>query len=231
MIDVMTAITVRAFAPERRVDALRRRKQLVFRPARYTYRSMTESEILSMFRRSGALLDGHFRLSSGLHSPGYLQCALVLQHPRDAEALGAALGNIVRPLGAQTVLSPALGGIVIGQEVGRALGVRAIFAERQDGTLTLRRGFALDPGEKVLVVEDVVTTGGSTRETMDVARAAGAVVVGACAVVDRSGGKQGLDVPFHALLPMDVKTYSTDACPLCGQGVPVVKPGSRAAAR
>ncbi len=103
------------------------------------------------------------------------------------------------------MLSPALGGIVIGQEVGRALGVRAIFAERQDGALTLRRGFALDPGEKVLVVEDVVTTGGSTRETMDVARAAGAVVVGACAIVDRSGGKQGLDVPFHALLPMDVQ--------------------------
>ena len=125
-----------------------------------------------MFRRSGALLEGHFRLSSGLHSPGYLQCALVLQHPREAEALGAALGALVRSLGAQTVLSPAMGGIVIGQEVGRALGVRAIFAERQDGALTLRRGFALDPGEKVIVVEDVVTTGGSTRETMDVARAA-----------------------------------------------------------
>jgi orotate phosphoribosyltransferase len=117
---------------------------------------------------------------------------------------------------------------VIGQEVARALGVRAIFAERQDGTLTLRRGFALEPGERVLVVEDVVTTGGSTRETMDVARAAGAVVVGACAIVDRSGGKQGLDVPFHALLPMDVQTYQPDACPLCQQGIPVVKPGSRA---
>jgi orotate phosphoribosyltransferase len=188
---------------------------------------MTEAEILTMFRRSGALLEGHFRLSSGLHSPGYLQCALVLQHPNDAEALGAALGAAVRAWGAETVLSPALGGIVIGQEVGRALGVRATFAERADGTLTLRRGFALDPGEKVLVVEDVVTTGGSTRETMDVARAAGATVVGACAIVDRSGGKQGLDVPFHALLPMDVKTYQPDACPLCAQGVPVVKPGSR----
>jgi orotate phosphoribosyltransferase len=188
---------------------------------------MTEAEVLTIFRRSGALLDGHFRLSSGLHSPGYLQCALVLQHPRDAEALGAALGQIVRSLGAQTVLSPALGGIVIGQEVGRALGVRAIFAERADGALTLRRGFALDAGEKVLVVEDVVTTGGSTRETMDVARHAGAVVVGACAIVDRSGGKQGLDVPFHSLLPMDVKTYQPDECPLCKQGVPVVKPGSR----
>ena len=189
---------------------------------------MTKDEVLSAFRRSGALLEGHFRLSSGLHSPGYLQCALVLQHPREAEALGAALGNIVRSLGAETVLSPAMGGIVIGQEVGRALGLRAIFAERQDGALTLRRGFALDPGEKVIVVEDVVTTGGSTRETMDVARAAGAIVVGACAIVDRSGGKQGLDVPFHALLPMDVKTYLPEDCPLCKQGLPVVKPGSRA---
>jgi orotate phosphoribosyltransferase len=189
---------------------------------------MTESEVVTMFRRSGALLEGHFRLSSGLHSPGYLQCALVLQHPPDAEALGAALGSLVRPLGAVTVLSPALGGIVIGQEVARALGVRGIFAERQDGALTLRRGFALDPGERVLVVEDVVTTGGSTRETMDVARAAGAVVVGACAIVDRSGGTQGLDVPFYALLPMAVETYQPDVCPLCAQGVPVVKPGSRA---
>ena len=189
---------------------------------------MTEAEVLTVFRRSGALHEGHFRLSSGLHSPGYLQCALVLQHPREAEMLGAALGALVRPLGASTVLSPAMGGIVIGQEVGRALGVRAIFAERQDGALMLRRGFALDPGEKVIVVEDVVTTGGSTRETMEVARAAGAIVVGACAIVDRSGGKQGLDVPFHALLPMDVKTYQPDDCPLCQAGVPVVKPGSRA---
>lgn len=188
---------------------------------------MTENEVLTVFRRSGALLEGHFRLSSGLHSPGYLQCALVLQHPRDAEALGAALGGIVRSLGAQTVMSPALGGVVIGQEVGRALGVRAIFAERADGALTLRRGFSLEPGEKVLIVEDVVTTGGSTRETIEVARAAGAVVVGACAIVDRSGGNQGLDVPFSALLKMDVKTYQPDQCPLCQQGVPVVKPGSR----
>jgi orotate phosphoribosyltransferase len=189
---------------------------------------MTQAEVLKTFRQSGALLEGHFRLSSGLHSPGYLQCALVLQHPRDAEALGAALADVVRSLGVATVLSPAIGGIVIGQEVGRALGVRAIFAERQDGTLTLRRGFTLEPGEKVLIVEDVVTTGGSTRETMEVARAAGAVVVGACAIVDRSGGKQGLDVPFKALLPMDVKAYQESECPLCQQGVAVVKPGSRA---
>src|SRR3982750_4659225 len=149
---------------------------------------MTRDELLDLFRKSGALLDGHFRLTSGLHSPGYLQCALVLQHPPTAEALGAAIASRTRELRPTVVLSPALGGVVIGQEVGRALGVRAIFAERQDGTLTLRRGFALDPGEKVLVVEDVVTTGGSTRETMDVARAAGAIVVGACAIGDRTGG-------------------------------------------
>ena len=185
----------------------------------------------------GALLEGHFRLTSGLHSPGYLQSALVLQHPREAEACGAALAERVRGLGAQVVLSPALGGIVIGQEVGRALGIRAIFAERQDGRLTLRRGFALEPGEKVLVVEDVVTTGGSTRETIEVARAAGAVVVGAAAIIDRSGGRpvagglqasrSRLDVPFHALAEVSLPTYEPESCPLCLAGQPVVKPGSR----
>jgi len=121
--------------------------------------SVTADSVLDRFRRAGALLEGHFRLTSGLHSPGFMQCALVLQHPADAEACGAEIADLVRGLGAQVVLSPALGGIVIGQEVGRALGVRAIFAERQDGTLMLRRGFSLAPGEKVLVVEDVVTTG------------------------------------------------------------------------
>jgi orotate phosphoribosyltransferase len=184
-------------------------------------------DVLDRFRRAGALLEGHFRLTSGLHSPGYLQCALVLQHPGDAEALGAAIAARVRELGVHAVLSPALGGIVIGQEVGRALGVRAIFAERQDGRLTLRRGFALDPGERVLVVEDVVTTGGSTRETIDVARAAGAVVVGAAAIVDRSGGQQQIDVPFHVLVEISLPTYDPAACPLCLSGQPVVKPGSR----
>jgi len=188
---------------------------------------MTEADLLSLFRRSGALLEGHFRLSSGLHSPGYLQCALVLMRPRDSEALGAALAERVRALGATHVLSPALGGIVIGQEVARVLDLPALFAERVDGALTLRRGFALEPSDRVLVVEDVVTTGGSTRETMQVARAAGATVVGACAIVDRSGGNPGLDVPFHALLPMALPTYQPEACPLCAKGVEVVKPGSR----
>jgi orotate phosphoribosyltransferase len=185
------------------------------------------SVVLDRFRRSGALLEGHFRLTSGLHSPGYLQCALVLQHPHEAEACGVELAERLRGLGAQTVLSPALGGIVIGQEVGRALGVRAIFAERQDGALTLRRGFVLEPGETVVVVEDVVTTGGSTRETIEVARAAGARVVGAGAIIDRSGGGQKLDVPFHALAQVSLPTYDPASCPLCASGQPVVKPGSR----
>ena len=175
----------------------------------------------------GALLEGHFRLTSGLHSPGYLQCALVLQHPVEAEACGAAIAERVRGLSPGVVLSPALGGIVIGQEVGRALGVRAIFAERQDGKLTLRRGFSIAPGEKVLIVEDVVTTGGSTQETIDVARAAGATVVAAAAIIDRSGGKQRIDVPFHALATIALPTYEPEQCPLCADGKPVVKPGSR----
>jgi orotate phosphoribosyltransferase len=156
-----------------------------------------------------------------------MQCALVLQHPREAEACGAEIADQVRDLDAQVVLSPALGGIVIGQEVGRALDVRAIFAERQDGTLTLRRGFSLEPGERVLVVEDVVTTGKSTRETIDVARAAGAAVVGAAAIIDRGGGQQNLDVPFRALAEVSLPTYEPASCPLCAAGQPVVKPGSR----
>src|SRR3954465_947975 len=147
---------------------------------------MTRDALLDLYRRSGALLEGHFRLTSGLHSPGYLQCALVLQHPRDAEVLAAAIAGRTREWRPTVVMSPALGGVVIGQEVGRALGVRAIFAERQDAALTLRRGFMLAENDRVLVVEDVLAPGGSTRETIQVARAAGAQVVGAASIVDRS---------------------------------------------
>jgi len=190
---------------------------------------MTRDELLDVYRRSGALLEGHFRLTSGLHSPGYLQCALVLQHPQQAEALGLAIADRVRHLGATVVLSPALGGVVIGQEVGRALGVRAMFAERQDGKLALRRGFALDSADRVLVVEDVMTTGGSTRETMEVAKAAGGKVVGAASIVDRSGGTIRFDVPFTSLLDIALPTYDPEKCPLCKEGLPVVKPGSRQA--
>ncbi len=188
---------------------------------------MHESEVLALFRQSGALLEGHFRLSSGLHSSGYLQCALVLQHPRDASALGEALAKLVRPWGATCTLAPALGGIVIGHEVARALDVRSLFAERHEGTLTLRRGFTLSPDDRVLVVEDVVTTAGSTRETIAVAERAGAQVVGACAIVDRSGGTHGLELPFAALLPMQLPLYSESECPMCKQGIAIVKPGSR----
>ena len=188
---------------------------------------MDQSSVLSLFRASGALLDGHFRLSSGLHSPGYLQCALVLQHPDRAEALGRALAGALRDLAPTVVLSPALGGLIIGHEVGRALGVRAIFAERQDGVMTLRRGFTLAPADRVVVIEDVVTTGGSTRETMAVAAQAGATVVGAGAIVDRSGGASSLDVPFRALVALSLATHAADQCPLCAAGTPVTKPGSR----
>ena len=188
---------------------------------------MHADEVLAVFRRSGALLEGHFRLSSGLHSPGYLQCALVLQNPPSAEALGRALAGKVRHLNVEAVLSPAMGGIIIGHEVARALGVRAIFAERQEGTLTLRRGFALHPGERVLDVEDVLTTGLSTRETIAVARAAGAQVVGAAAIINRSP-EHGLDVPFAALAEYVLPTHQPDTCPMCAAGEPVVKPGSRA---
>jgi orotate phosphoribosyltransferase len=188
---------------------------------------MTRDELLNLFRHSGALLEGHFKLSSGLHSPGYMQSALVLQHPQHAEALGRALAERMRPVGATVVLSPALGGLIIGHEVARALGLRAIFAERQEGALVLRRGFTLDQQDRVLVVEDVLTTGGSTRETMSVAAATGARIVGAAAIVDRSGGTVRFDVPFAALLDVALPTYDPSACPLCANGSPVVKPGSR----
>src|SRR5437899_3892438 len=188
---------------------------------------LTRDELLDLFRRSGALLEGHFRLSSGLHSTGYLQCALVLQIPADAERLGQAIASRVRELRPTVVLSPALGGVVIGHEVGRALGVRALFAERQDGELTLRRGFVIAENDRVLVVEDVLTTGGSTRETMQVARASGGQVVGAASIVNRSGGRAEFDVPFASLVDVDLPTYEPDKCPLCAQGLPVVKPGSR----
>src|SRR5205807_1688329 len=190
---------------------------------------MTRDELLDLFRRSGALLEGHFRLTSGVHSSGYLQCALVLQDPRHAEALGHAIADRTRAVRPTLVLSPALGGVIIGHEVARALGVRAIFAERQDGSLVLRRGFVIAENDRVLVVEDVLTTGGSTRETMQVATAAGGQVVGAAAIVDRSTspGSHEFGVPFQALVEMALPTHQPDQCPLCARGLPVVKPGSR----
>jgi orotate phosphoribosyltransferase len=189
---------------------------------------MDPSAVLTLFRANGALHDGHFRLSSGLHSGGYLQSALVLQHPAHAETLGRALAAVLAEAAASVVLSPALGGLIIGHEVARALGVRAIFAERVDGALTLRRGFTLSPTDRVVVIEDVVTTGLSTRETIACATAAGASVVAAGAIIDRSGGRAGLSVPLRSLAPYEVANYDAADCPMCAAGQPIVKPGSRA---
>jgi orotate phosphoribosyltransferase len=177
---------------------------------------------------AGALLEGHFKLSSGLHSPRYLQCALFLADPARAEAAGRQLAARLKNCGVQVVTAPALGGVIIGHEVARALGVPFLFSERADGVMQLRRGFALDPGDRVLVVEDVVTTGGSTREVMDVVRQHGGVVVGVGSMVNRSGHENPFaPLPYTALLTVDVPTYPPDACPLCAAGAPVVKPGSR----
>jgi orotate phosphoribosyltransferase len=189
---------------------------------------MTHADVLDLFRKSGALLEGHFRLSSGLHSGRYLQSALVLQFPEFATSLGEALARKIAHLQPTVVLSPALGGIVIGQEVGRALGVRAIFAERQERQLMLRRGFTLSPRDRVVVVEDVITTGGSTRETIDVATATGAHVLGAAAIVDRGADPARLNIPLFTLVQLQVPAYEADACPMCAADIPVVKPGSRA---
>jgi orotate phosphoribosyltransferase len=188
---------------------------------------MTDADVLDLFRKSGALLEGHFRLSSGLHSQRYLQSALVLQHPEYASRLGTAIADRVRDYAVNVVLSPALGGIVIGQEVGRALGVRAIFAERQDGRLSLRRGFSMSPADRALIVEDVITTGGSTRETIDVAAAAGARIAGAAAIIDRGTQSDRLNVALVALVKLEVPVYDPAECPLCASGEPVTKPGSR----
>lgn len=183
--------------------------------------------VLRLLKRTEALLEGHFLLSSGLHSDRYFQCARLLQHPRRAARVGRAIADLCRPFGAQLVLSPALGGVIIGHEVGRALGVRAIFTEREQGIMRLRRGFTIDPGERVLVVEDVVTTGKSTLEAAFAVTAAGGVVVGLASIVDRSGGV-GFPYPFRSLLQLRVATYAPEVCPLCREGKqPATKPGSR----
>ena len=188
---------------------------------------MTEPAILQVFRENSALLEGHFILSSGLHSDRYIQCALVLQHPRVAERLCSELAAKLRHVGAQVVAAPALGGILVAHEVARALGIRALFAERQEGAMTLRRGFTLSPGEPVLVVEDVMTTGLSTRETMKCVEQAGGKIVGVGALIDRSGGTVDLGMPKAALLTLAIQNYNPADCPLCKAGIPAVKPGSR----
>ncbi len=186
-----------------------------------------EAEVARLYESEGALLRGHFRLSSGLHSGVYLQSALILQYPEEARRLGADLADRLRHLAPQTVVAPALGGILVAHEVARALGVRGVFTEREEGRMTLRRGFALGERERCLVVEDVVTTGGSTREVIACVEAAGARVVGVGALVDRSGGRARFDQPFEALLRLSVPAYQPEDCPMCREGRPVVKPGSR----
>ncbi len=180
----------------------------------------------NLFVEHGALLKGHFLLSSGLHSDKYLQCALVLAQPGAAEALGKALAATVKTK-PDLILSPAMGGLMIGHEVARALGVRHYFTERVEGKVLLRRGFALKPGEKVIVVEDVVTTGKSTKEVFEVIKAAGANVLGALSIIDRTEGDPDLRAPYAALWKVSVPAWAPELCPPCRAGIPVVKPGSR----
>jgi orotate phosphoribosyltransferase len=188
--------------------------------------------VLELFRSTGAYLQGHFRLTSGLHSAEYLQCALVLQHPPAAERLGRLLACELRTLAPgkiDLVVAPALGGLIIGHEVARALGTRFLFTERDaaTGKMTLRRGFAIAPGETAVVVEDVITTGGSTADVIGVLRAAGGRVAAAASIVDRSGGRADVGVPRAALATLQVAAHHMEECPLCARGIPVTKPGSR----
>ena len=188
---------------------------------------MTETEALQIFRETGALLEGHFVLRSGLRSRQYFQCALALQHMPTVEKLGAALAAKVRSLHPATVISPAMGGLVIGQEVARQLGIRFIFTEKEEGQLVLRRGFKIEPGEKVLIVEDVVTKGGRVQETIDIVRAQQGAVLGAAMLVDRSDGPLSLDVPLFSVLKLNVETFHPDKLPPDLAAIPAIKPGSK----
>src|SRR6202162_3462270 len=189
---------------------------------------MKRDDILKLLEEVGAMRTGHFELTSGRHSANYIQCALILKLPEHAEQLGRALAELFRHLRIGCVVSPALGGIIIGYEVARALGVRSLFVERdRSGQMALRRGFELSPGERVLVIEDVWTTGGSTRETIGVVEQEGGLVVAAGALIDRTGGSLDLNVPARALREIEVPSYEPDDCPLCGAGGSATRPGSR----
>lgn len=190
---------------------------------------MQSSEVIQRFKDTGALLEGHFRLTSGLHSAVYLQCALVLQQPTDAEQFGRGIARHFANANIETVVAPAIGGIVIGYEVARALNARFIWTERQEDCMVLRRGFSVSPGEQVLVVEDVLTTGGSTRETIAALTRLGATVVGAASIIDRSAGKADVGVPRIALAVLDVPAVDDADCDACKAGEVAIKPGSRKA--
>jgi orotate phosphoribosyltransferase len=186
-----------------------------------------KEDFIKIFKDTNALLQGHFLLTSGLHSPTYFQCAQVLQYPEHITMLCGELAQKIKVLPVDVVVSPAIGGLVVGQELGRLLKKRAIFAERENGSMTLRRGFAIRPGEHVLVVEDVVTTGGSVQEIISIAQASGGKVTAVGSIVDRSSKKIDFPAPFFALLKMEVVAYPPSECPLCKQNLPVIKPGSR----
>lgn len=188
---------------------------------------MTQDQVLQVFRDTGALLEGHFVLRSGLHSRQFFQCALALQQMPIVEKLGAALAAKASPLGAVTVISPAMGGLVIGQEVARQLGLRFIFVEKEEGKLALRRGFKIAPGEKILIVEDVVTKGGRVQETIDIVRANSGIVAGVAMVVDRSNGQTQLGVPIFSLIALQVETFDPTTLPPDLAKTPAVKPGSK----
>ena len=184
-------------------------------------------DLPALLAETGALLSGHFRLSSGLHSPNYVQCAKLLEHPRNAKALGAALGEKLRGLGAQKIVAPALGGVIIGYTVAEALDLPSVFTERKDRAMTLRRGFRIGAGEQVVIVEDVVTTGKSTRETAAVIEQCGGVVSGFASILNRSGKENPFDAPYESLMSLALETHEEAACPLCASGVPLDAPGSR----
>src|SRR5882762_1409687 len=192
-----------------------------------TAETMNAEEVIEKFKSAGALLEGHFILSSGLHSPVYLQCAIALESTRSAAEFGAALAQHFADRQIETVASPAIGGLVIGYEVARQLGVRFIWTEREDGRMTLRRGFRVHKGERVLVVEDVITTGGSTRETIDALTESGAEVVAAGSIIDRSGGKADVGLPRVSLATLDVPAVAPSDCEACKRGNQPTKPGSR----
>ena len=190
---------------------------------------LTSDEYLDVFRKSEALLDGHFLLTSGKHSAQYMQCAQVLQYPDRAAILAEGLAAAFRDQKVQTVIGPATGGILVAHEVAKALGVRALFTERENGVMRLRRGFTLSPGERVLVVEDVITTGGSVREVLAVVQEFEAISVGVGVLVDRTGGTVDFGLPQRSIIQLNIQAYEAKECPLCAQGIPAIKPGSRKA--
>ena len=187
---------------------------------------MTEQEVKDLLIKTNAIMEGHFLLTSGLHSPHYVEKFNMLQHPAYTEKLCQAMAEKFKGQNIQTVVGPVTGGILLAHETGKALGTRAIFTERENGKMTFRRGFSLQPGERVLIVEDIVTTGGSIKEVIDVVKAQGGIPVAVSMLVDRSGGKASFgDVPCTALLHLNVETYKPEECPLCKQGIPMTKRG------